>query len=374
MTTTRVRLDGIESLRAYAAVAIIFFHLVGSGGVFLPESLGAIKSHFGFGVPLFFVVSGFSLAYGYFGRLHNERELSVYFTRRFARIAPLFYFVLVLQLINVWFEAGVFYRPIDIALNALFVFNLVPHLADGIVPASWTIGVEMLFYAIFPLALIACRTLFRTALVLLVSIVVATSTTIDLQPFESQQPSFVYHNVVSQLPYFIWGLLAFHVHRVLSPKLSARVARRLCWGICVASIVAIYTIYSWTSLYMFLWNLHLRSTWDSLWGIPFGMLCIAMALHPSRLISNPLTRYLGKVSFSLYLIHPTVLYKLGKAGFYQWIYDFMPRHPGCAYFVCLVISLVIITALATFAFRWIEQPGMAWGKRRTATDAALVAA
>jgi peptidoglycan/LPS O-acetylase OafA/YrhL len=365
MTATRIRLDGIESLRAYAAVSIIFFHLVGSGGVFLPKSLSIIGTHFAFGVPLFFVVSGFSLAYGYFGRLHGERELSVYFTRRFTRIAPLFYVVLVFQLINVWFEAGVAFTPLDVLLNVVFVFNLVPHLADGIVPASWTIGVEMLFYAIFPLTLILCRNLTISALALLVAIVVGTSTTLDLQPFEAQHAGFVYHNLVSQLPYFMWGILAFHAHRLLAPKLRPQMARRICWALCIAGIAGVVAMMDWTALYMFFWARGLRPGWDALWGIPFGLLCVAMALHPSRLLSNAVTRYLGKISFSIYLVHPTVLYKLGNAGFYQWIYDGTPKHPALAYFVCLGISIGIIVAIASVTFRFIEQPGMNLGKRLT---------
>jgi len=360
MAQSRIRLDGIESLRAYAAVAIIFFHLIGSGGATVPESLGFIKTHFGFGVPLFFVVSGFSLAYGYFGRL-DGKELSTYFLRRFARIAPLFYAVLVFQLFNVWFEDGVTFSPLDVAMNGLFVFNLIPHLADGIVPASWTIGVEMLFYALFPLALFACRDTKRTILVLALSIVVSTGITVDLKPFENVYAGFVYHNIVAQLPYFIWGILFFHIHR--SVEVSARQARLICWALCVAGLAGIYTMYASSSLYMFFWSRGLRPTWDMLWGLPFGLLCLAMALHPSRILSNPVTRYLGSVSFSLYLVHPTVLYKLGKAGFYGWIYGKFPSHQGIAYGVSLLISLAIITAIATVTFRLIEKPGMDWGRR-----------
>jgi peptidoglycan/LPS O-acetylase OafA/YrhL len=351
----------------------IFFHLIGSGGAAVPDSLSFIRTHLGFGVPLFFVVSGFSLAYGYFGRLHSEQELSTYFVRRFARIAPLFYAVLVFQLFNVWLEDGVTFSPIDIGLNALFVFNLVPHLAEGIVPASWTIGVEMLFYAVFPLSLLACRSLLRTVLVLLVAIALGTSTIIDLRPFESQQPGFVYHNVVSQLPYFLWGVLVFHVLRSAGGRVPLHMKRIACWIICGAGLLAMYALYKSSTIYMFFWGRGLRSTWDMLWGIPFGLLCLGMALHPSRLISNPVTRYLGKVSFSLYLLHPTVLYKLGKAGVYQRIYNLIPGHPGVAYGVSFLLSLAIITSIASLTFGFIEQPGMAWGKRFAAPRAAPVA-
>ena len=83
----RARFDGIESLRAYAALAIVLFHLVGSGKATLPESLSFISQYFGLGVPLFFVVSGFSLAYGYWGRLSNEQALRDYQSGELTRAA-----------------------------------------------------------------------------------------------------------------------------------------------------------------------------------------------------------------------------------------------------------------------------------------------
>jgi len=356
------RLDGIESLRAYAALGIILFHLIGSGHVNVPDSLGFIKTHFGLGVPLFFVVSGFSLAYGYWGRLSSESQLRTYFLRRFARIAPLFYAVLVFQFFNVWIEDGVIFSPLDVALNALFAFNLVPHLVDGIVPASWTIGVEMLFYVVFPLCLMACRSLSRTLFILVLSIVVSTVATNDLKPLENYHAGFVYHNVVSQLPYFIWGMLFFHIHRTINVAIDVAHVRMTSWVLCALGFAGIYVMYA-SNLYVFFWDHNVHPTWDMLWGLPFSVLCLAMALHPSRILSNAVTRYLGKISFSLYLVHPTVLYKLGKAGAYNWIYANLPGHEVIAYFTCLLISLMIITAIATVTFKLIEQPGMDWGKR-----------
>jgi len=361
-TIAHGRLDGIESLRAYAAVAIIFFHLVGVGGTAIPESLGFISSHFGFGVPLFFVVSGFSLAYGYDGKLGTQEAVEHYFWRRFARIAPLFYCVLAFQLVNVWYENGIRYSVSDILLNLAFVFNFVPHLTEGIVPASWTIGVEMVFYLLFPFLLMACTNAARTAVVLVLATGLATKFSMDMKPVVEQVPSFVYHNFITQLPYFMWGMLCRHLYGAFSRTSAGRYSG---WAVCALGVVGILALYHSSTLYQYFWVRDMRTTWDTLWGIPFGMLCIGLALHPTRVLSNRVTRYLGKVSYSLYLVHPTVLYKLGQAGFYKWIYEFFPGQRGVAYFACLVISLLIITAISTLTFRFIEKPGMDWGKRKT---------
>lgn len=362
VSTTRTRLEGIESLRAYAAVAVIFFHLVGTGGAKLPEVLSFIGTNFGFGVPLFFVVSGFSLAYGYWQKLNDGDATSSYFKRRFARIAPLFYTVLAFELVLHWMVWGKIYDPSELLVNVLFMFNVIPHMTDGIVWASWSIGVEMIFYVLFPLLLMVCRGWLSTVLALIVSTTVATLFTIGLQPFETQLMSFMHHNFVTNAPYFVWGILAYTIHSQVS-SISVKARRLVCWALCALAAGAILTLYFGTSLYAFFANRGLRTAWEMLWGIPFATVCIAMALHPSRLLSNPVTRYLGNISFSLYLVHPIIVWGFGQLGIYSWIYALFPRSEVAGYLGSMAVALSAVTAISVFTFNFIEKPGMEWGKR-----------
>ena len=52
---------------------------------------------------------------------------------------------------------GVWHSPWEWAKSVLFIFNFIPGSETGIVWASWTIGVEMVFYAIFPLLFLRYR-------------------------------------------------------------------------------------------------------------------------------------------------------------------------------------------------------------------------
>lgn len=365
MAESRNRLGGIESLRAYASIAIILFHLVGSGGVPLPESIGFIGSHFGQGVPLFFAVSGFGLSFGYFDRLNDAQQIKHYFMRRFTRIAPLFYVALVFQLFYLWLDYGLTFTPVEVLLNATFAFNIIPHLTDGVVPASWTIGIEMIFYAMFPLIVMLCTNAYRTLLVVALSIVIGTHFTTDLVDTVATHPSFVYHNFISNLSHFMFGVLSFHAFVGVRSSAPKRVSRYLGWTVCTVAIVLMIVLYKWMWLYMFLVSHDLRPTFDALWGIPFGMLCVGIAIHPTRLLSNVITQYLGKISFSVYLVHANIVYKLGEVGFYKWIYVVFGAHVLSAYAVCAIITIIIVAAIASITFRWIEQPGMNLGKRIT---------
>lgn len=355
------RLGGIEALRAYAAVSVILFHLIGSGGLTVPEQLVFIGSHFGQGVPLFFVVSGFSLAYGYLGKLGDEQQVSHYFRRRFFRIAPLFYTALVFQLVYLWLCYGVTFNWSDIALNATFLFNFVPRLTDGIVPASWTIGVEMLFYAMLPVVLLWCKNLPRSILALLLTVLVAGRFGLDAEAFVDKAPSFVYHNVVKNLPLFVWGIVGYHIYAAVEPRIPQG-GRRYCgWLIVALGIGGLFLLYHWQGLYMWFQLRGIRSAWDTFWGLPFAALCIALAIYPTRILSNPLSNYLGKISFSIYIVHANILYELGRTGTFTKVLTLVPNSPVLGYFLCFGLSMAIIVPIAALTFRYIERPGMRVG-------------
>jgi peptidoglycan/LPS O-acetylase OafA/YrhL len=146
--------------------------------------------------------------------------------------------MMVFQLINVWFEAGVTFSPIEILLNLTFVFNFIPHLTDGIVPASWSIGVEMVFYSILPALLLVNRSILSSFVLLLLSIAMATHFSIDMRGSEASQPGFVYHNFVANLPYFMWGMMAFHVYVALRDYVSVSKHKYISWLCLLLALVS----------------------------------------------------------------------------------------------------------------------------------------
>jgi peptidoglycan/LPS O-acetylase OafA/YrhL len=285
-----------------------------------------------------------------------------FYIRRFARIAPLLYFMLVFQLAQLWFVYGQSRSPSEIMLNIVFLFNFSPRLINGIVPASWSIGVEMIFYFILPGVLILARGYVGSIALLLVSLMLATEFSAAVLAAKDLNEDFAHHGIATQMPYFCFGLLALHAYRTLAPA-----------GQLQKSIVA-------GALYLLvplgLWCLIFRGAvfaplavgpvnimYNSMFGLPFAFLVIAISLRPILVLVNPVTMFWGRVSFSLYLVHPNIIYFLHKAGLYQSIGAFLDGHTSLTFLVSAMITIMIISAVSWLTFTFIEAPGMKLGRR-----------
>jgi peptidoglycan/LPS O-acetylase OafA/YrhL len=362
------RLAGLDSLRAYAASAIIVFHMVRMPHVEAPPGFALIiNNYFGFGVPLFFVVSAFSLTFGYVERLNTRADIGAFYTRRFARIAPLFYFMLVFQLLCIFFKLGMTRSVDEVVASLTFTFNFIPRYVDGIVPASWSIGVEMVFYFVFPAIMVLARNAIGSICALILALFVAAQSYLDFTAAKDHlNENFIYHGFLSAVPYFAFGVLFYHFFAFVRRAAASRPKLvRGCWAWALtatgASLVVFLILCS--PLYLYFWKFGLRVLWDSAWSIPFGLICVGLALQPIWLLSNRVTRYLGKISFSLYLIHPTIVYYLGEMGVYAAIYQTITFSRLAAFFASLAVTMLIVAGVSSLTYRWIELPGMQLGKK-----------
>ncbi len=350
----RPHLPGVESARAYAAFAIVIFHVAHLAPVAVPQSLEFIKIFFAYGVPLFFVVSAFSLAYGYEGKLSTTAETAEFYLRRVMRIAPLYYVAVLAQLAVIKLAGGAMPSGADIALSLGFLFNLSPKMVDGIAPASWSIGVEMLFYAAFPLLLALATTIPRAVGLTAVFAAVGIAYAI-LTSRLKLNPSFIVHGLAFNLPYFGFGLVAFQLFRHTPPRLG-----RLMIGAGLLLLVA-----AWASAPIFTRpgaGVYKNVLYMFAWGAPFGLLCLGMALKPPSWLSNRCTQFLGKISFGVYLAHPQVIFALQHLG----VYDVVLRAPGgsgVTFPLAVLVTSAFVVPLAWGLYVFVETPGIQLGRR-----------
>jgi peptidoglycan/LPS O-acetylase OafA/YrhL len=119
------------------------------GGHFLQSQQIEISNNnfiiFSFGVPLFFIISAISLTISFEER--KESKLKFYI-RRFFRIAPMYYFAIVLYNYN-----NYNLEMFSLLSNIFFIHGFYPLGNNNVVPGGWSIATEMTFYVIFPFIL-----------------------------------------------------------------------------------------------------------------------------------------------------------------------------------------------------------------------------
>ncbi len=145
-------LETLSSVQVYRAVAVLLVVLFHASAFILSRyQLAPLGNMFrtGFsGVFLFFVISGFIILTAHYRDLGRPGRLGYYLSRRLIRIYPFFWIVLM-----VWGGWRIFTGGIDIpelASNAL-QFKGAPQL---IIPVSWTLRYEIIFYALFIAAIL----------------------------------------------------------------------------------------------------------------------------------------------------------------------------------------------------------------------------
>lgn len=148
---TSVTLHTVQIYRAVAVLLVVLFH--GSAFIlsrYMVAPLGNIFQTGFSGVFLFFVISGFIILTAHYCDVGRPCRLWYYLSRRLIRIYPFFWVVLM-----VWGGWRVFTDGItvaDLASNAL-VFKGAPL----IIPVSWTLRYEIIFYGLFGAAIFSKR-------------------------------------------------------------------------------------------------------------------------------------------------------------------------------------------------------------------------
>ena len=371
----------IDAVRGLAFLAVITLHASLSVGPFPSKDI----LQGGYGVQLFFLASAITLCNSMSVRKNNDRfPVFDFYLRRFFRIAPLFWCGIVFYWIfptvmpafwlSQWAPNGV--HPTYFVLTALFLHGWCPYTFNSVVPGGWSIAVEMTFYIFFPFLFRWLNTPKRAAATVLVSILylkilvhvgftnshsIVDQLRNDVYPGVSD---FVWNFFLSlwfpaQVPIFLIGFLAYYLLKNDSIK---KFAKDSFWAFCLFLFCIFILIDLFLGMNTFIPNLLLV-------GLAFVGIIIALSGETLWWLTNPVIRYIGKISYSCYLVHFAALgitLRLFGIRLTNEFQSFDTGHPFSNLLLfgkIFTVALVLTVAISTLTLHLIENPGIALGKK-----------
>ncbi len=334
------RLHYLDSLRGLAALYVVLFHAyqvpIPKPTIASPLLEHAVKFG-GTGVYLFFVISGFSLSLTLGRHDRSGAPTLSYAVSRMFRIAPMFYFMLLITLTYHFLHSGKVHPTSVILQNVTFLFNLFPKQVQlGVTSASWTVGVEMLFYLAFlPLV----RSPIRTQALTCLASVVAFALLCRYAPIEYARYSFI-----GFFPMFIFGMWSFEVLRTLR---GAAHEQSIGLGLLALGCAALIGSAATTNPYSNIW-LRLPI------ALGYSSILVGSGLVSPNVLELRALRFAGKTSYSLYLLHPLLIVALHSS------LRFITARGGYAGEIAAIFAVLI--PLAYFTYTFIEVPGERVGK------------
>lgn len=294
-------LMGLHLVRGLCAIAVMLYHYLHESGVGTFHAAGT------YGVYIFFVLSGYALTYVYDGEKLEGRKLYDFFEARVYRIVPLYFLVATYQLYMLRGAPAIWEKYL---LNITMMFGLATPGATSIVAGGWSIGIEAVFYLLFPV-LLAIKPI-RALMAVLIAAVIVNQVTVRASysdPAMSKNQWAFYTQAPTFLVYFIGGIclarlrpqvLAWSERRPESLKIAAPALL-----ILLCALVAVPVV--------------LNIPRASLLAGPIAVIMIAgcfavIAVGSITLIPNgPFSRaaaYMGDISYSLYLLHYPVWHRV----------------------------------------------------------------
>jgi len=362
----------LDALRGIAALAVVVVHTAQN---FSTGWFDLILGHGAAGVQLFYVISAYSLCLSFEQRKTTEKNsLRNYVLRRFFRIAPLFWFAVLVYLLKPLI-LPMYAAPVDVhpptwvlapwhvLTTLLFVYGWHYQSINFIVPGGWSVAVESNFYLLLPVLFAAARNARRSVAVVALTLVAAVVCRKALYLlFAGSVPEnqleafgiFAWLWLPSQLPIFALGILMYWLVPRSSLNASASgLTRRLMLPLSLCACAIAYTVLAPDALLRFV---------PAQFAIGLVLLAFSwlLAWWPMGLLVNRATMFLGKISYSLYLFHFVALHLVVWASRSLYIPKFGTPPSFLLAFPCVV---AIGCGLARLTYQWVEVPGQALGRR-----------
>ena len=353
MGKKRRYITGLDGIRAIAVIMVLAYHL----------KLALFKSGF-LGVTVFFVLSGYLITGILISEVEEEGtiDLKNFWLRRIRRLVP----AVMSMAVVIIFVSAVVNRIIftkgckDFLASVLGfnnwwqIFNKVSYFEAAGVPSPfthcWSLAIETQFYLIYPLILLgiyklvksreegrAKRGLLFAGVTLLLALI---SVILMIVLFDPQQDaSRVYYGTDTRAFSLLFGALLAILwdYRMVPRRLSASV--NMVLGSVSFAVLLVMTI-----------AINGSSNFWYRGGQFVGTILTVLVIYTvsgrktwlSRFLSNPVLKWIGDRSYSIYLWHYPIILLISKGIKAPWWIT--------------LIEIVLSVVLAELSYRFIETP------------------
>ncbi len=367
-------IDTLTSLRGIAALWVFMAHIFFNYPFFLftrkigTDSLKTIIQNGFFGVDLFFILSGFVICYVYYDHIFEKgsacKNIAKFYLLRLARIYPVHLFMLLVMLLYNY--QRIFNYNEHFFQSALLNLSLTNSwsqrsnvLTWNII--SWSLSVEWFLYLSFPLILFFLKRIDKIWKIILAMILLYIGyyliilisnpngmgiyILLDIYPNPRLKPPIIlYGNLLRGVFCFLIGCLLFRIY-------MSKILHTLRWNAifyCLLVILISLIVYNST------FNMvHIIFFYALLTCLIYSMIFLRGITR--KILCSGVFMYLGKISFSFYMIHPFYISFLGNSltTHFHKISKFSSEALYAAYLIVIYIGAVAISALL---YHLIEQP------------------
>ena len=353
MGKKRRYITGLDGIRAIAVIMVLAYHL----------KLALFKSGF-LGVTVFFILSGYLITGILISEVEEEGtiDLKNFWLRRIRRLVPaVMSMAVVIIFVSAVVNKIIFTKGCKDFLASVLgfnnwwqIFNKVSYFEAAGVPSPfthcWSLAIETQFYLIYPLILLgiyklvksrgegrAKRGLLFAGVTLLLALI---SVILMIVLFDPQQDaSRVYYGTDTRAFSLLFGALLAILweYRMVPRRLSASV--NMVLGSVSFAVLLVMTI-----------AINGSSNFWYRGGQFVGTILTVLVIYTvsgrktwlSRFLSNPVLKWIGDRSYSIYLWHYPIILLISKGIKAPWWIT--------------LIEIVLSVVLAELSYRFIETP------------------
>ena len=335
------RLLELDALRGIAVVLVIFFHL----------TMGTEQANYGFklgvtGVDLFFVISGFVILLT-LEKTHHWKDFVI---SRISRLYPTYWFCVSFTALLILLSSIVKQQPLA-KISTAYLANMTMFQAYFRVPdldgSYWTMRVEMLFYLVM-LFVFLTRNLKRIELIGCLGLLPVIGQHVLLGTKYNSIALFISQifPLISHFPLFLAGIALYKI-KFDRPT----VLRYLIIVLCFTLQYHLFLDGGKARLFVS----------QTEYGCSLVFYCGIFMLYANNalgFIVNQVSVFLGKISYSLYLVHEFISLEI--------MMPILTKYFNINFWIAAFgITFPIVILIAFAIHRYIEKPSMSYIRSRT---------